>query len=142
MNHLSPESSSHMESGTSQPRMRPLMMPVVTTSSTRLADGAKPSIQLARSILDESGLMGMTCFHGIPLRYLNIHGTGERQVHPPQQQQQQEQQQPRNSPRNSGSSSGSWWTSTGSVAHESRTPYSELGFWGFLRTWDVRVLRV
>jgi hypothetical protein len=31
--------------------------------------------------LDESGLMGMTCFHGIPLRYLNIHGTGERQVH-------------------------------------------------------------
>jgi hypothetical protein len=31
--------------------------------------------------LDESGLMGMTCFHGIPLRYLNIHGTGERQAH-------------------------------------------------------------
>jgi hypothetical protein len=31
--------------------------------------------------LDEAGLMGMTCFHGIPLRYLNIHGTGERQVH-------------------------------------------------------------
>jgi hypothetical protein len=29
-----------------------------------------------------------------------------------------------------------------SVAHESRTPYSELGFLGFLRTWDVRVLRV
>ncbi|KAI5819852.1 hypothetical protein BZA77DRAFT_341555 [Pyronema omphalodes] len=31
--------------------------------------------------LDQSGLMGMTCFHGIPLRYLNIHGTGERQSH-------------------------------------------------------------
>jgi hypothetical protein len=31
--------------------------------------------------LDEAGLMGMTCFHGIPLRYLNIHGTGERQAH-------------------------------------------------------------
>jgi hypothetical protein len=31
--------------------------------------------------LDEAGLMGMTCFHGIPLRYLNIHGTGEPQVH-------------------------------------------------------------
>jgi hypothetical protein len=31
--------------------------------------------------LDEAGLMGTTCFHGIPLRYLNIHGTGERQAH-------------------------------------------------------------
>lgn len=31
--------------------------------------------------LDEAGLMGMTCFHGIPLRYLNIHGTGQRQAH-------------------------------------------------------------
>jgi hypothetical protein len=31
--------------------------------------------------LDEAGLMEMTCFHGIPLRYLNIHGTGERQSH-------------------------------------------------------------
>jgi hypothetical protein len=29
-----------------------------------------------------------------------------------------------------------------SVAHEPRTPHSELGFLGFLRAWDVRVLRV
>jgi hypothetical protein len=29
-----------------------------------------------------------------------------------------------------------------SVAHESRTPYSELGYLGVLRTWDVRGLRV
>ena len=29
--------------------------------------------------LEESGLMGICCTHGIRLRYLNMHGTGERQ---------------------------------------------------------------
>jgi hypothetical protein len=31
--------------------------------------------------LAESGLMAATCFHGTNLRYLNLHGVGERQSH-------------------------------------------------------------
>jgi hypothetical protein len=31
--------------------------------------------------LDETGLIVATCFHGIPLRFLNMHGTGERHSH-------------------------------------------------------------
>lgn len=36
---------------------------------------------LGKRNLDESGLMGICCTHGIGLRYLNMHGTGERQTH-------------------------------------------------------------
>jgi hypothetical protein len=36
---------------------------------------------LGKKALDESGLMVATCFHGVALRYLNMHGTGERQSH-------------------------------------------------------------
>jgi hypothetical protein len=31
--------------------------------------------------VDESGLMVVTCFHGMALRFLNMHGTGERHTH-------------------------------------------------------------
>ena len=31
--------------------------------------------------LDESGLIAVTCFHGINLRFLNIYGDGERHSH-------------------------------------------------------------
>jgi hypothetical protein len=31
--------------------------------------------------LDETGLVVATCFHGIALRFLNMHGTGERHTH-------------------------------------------------------------
>jgi hypothetical protein len=36
---------------------------------------------VAKKALDETGLMAATCFHGIAIRYLNIHRTGERQTH-------------------------------------------------------------
>jgi hypothetical protein len=35
----------------------------------------------SKAVLDESGLVGAVCFHGIGLRFLNIHGTGERHTH-------------------------------------------------------------
>jgi hypothetical protein len=31
--------------------------------------------------LDETGLLTATCFHGVALRYLNMHGSGERHSH-------------------------------------------------------------
>ena len=36
---------------------------------------------LGKKNLDESGLMGVTCTHGIGLRYLNMHRSGERHTH-------------------------------------------------------------
>jgi len=33
----------------------------------------------SKKVLDESGVFGITSFHGINLRYLNIYGGGERQ---------------------------------------------------------------
>lgn len=34
-----------------------------------------------KKLLDESGLMVATCFHGVGLRYLNLHNSGERHSH-------------------------------------------------------------
>ena len=36
---------------------------------------------LTKKALDESGLLAAVCFHGIPLRLLNMHGSGERHSH-------------------------------------------------------------
>jgi hypothetical protein len=36
---------------------------------------------VAKRALDETGLMAATCFHGIGIRYLNIHRTEDRQTH-------------------------------------------------------------
>ena len=35
----------------------------------------------SKAIMDESGLVRAVCFHGVWLRFLNIHGTGERHTH-------------------------------------------------------------
>jgi len=34
-----------------------------------------------KGVLDESGLVGAVCFHGIGLHFLNIHGQGEHHTH-------------------------------------------------------------
>jgi hypothetical protein len=36
---------------------------------------------LSKKKVDESGLMVVTCFHGIAMRFVNMHRTGERQTH-------------------------------------------------------------
>jgi len=39
------------------------------------------TITATKMALDESGIVGITCFHGINLRFLNIYGGGEWQSH-------------------------------------------------------------
>jgi len=39
------------------------------------------TITATKMVLDESGVVGTTCFHGVKLRLLNIYGGGERQSH-------------------------------------------------------------
>ena len=39
------------------------------------------TITATKKALDESGVVGITCFHGVNLRFLNIYGGGERQSH-------------------------------------------------------------
>jgi len=39
------------------------------------------TITTTKKVLDESGVVGITCFCGINLRFLNIYGGGERQSH-------------------------------------------------------------
>jgi len=39
------------------------------------------TITATKKGLDESGVVGITCFHGVNLRFLNIYGGGERQSH-------------------------------------------------------------
>ena len=38
-------------------------------------------ITATQKALDESGVVGLTCFHRVNLRFLNIYGGGERQSH-------------------------------------------------------------
>ena len=35
----------------------------------------------SKAVMDESGLVGAVCFHGVGLRFLNIHGTGQCHTH-------------------------------------------------------------
>ena len=53
------------------------------TSTFRAAQGWNISAKkcTSKAVMDESGLVGAVCFHGIGLRFLNIHGTGERHTH-------------------------------------------------------------
>ena len=53
------------------------------TSTFRAAQGWNISAKkcTSKAIMDESGLVGAVCFHGVGLRFLNIHGTGERNTH-------------------------------------------------------------
>jgi len=39
------------------------------------------TISATKKALDESGIVGITCYHGVNLRFLNIYGGGERQSH-------------------------------------------------------------
>jgi len=39
------------------------------------------TITATKKALDNSGIVGITCFHGINLRFLNIYGGGEWQSH-------------------------------------------------------------
>ena len=39
------------------------------------------TITATKMVLDESGIVGITCFHLVNLRFLNIYGGGERQSH-------------------------------------------------------------
>jgi len=39
------------------------------------------TITATKKALDESGVVGITCLHGVNLRFLNIYGGGERQCH-------------------------------------------------------------
>jgi hypothetical protein len=39
------------------------------------------TITATKRVLDESGVVGITCFHGIKFRFLIIYGGGERQSH-------------------------------------------------------------
>jgi hypothetical protein len=39
------------------------------------------SAAASKTAVDETGLMAVTCFHGIGVRYLNLHGRNERDTH-------------------------------------------------------------
>ena len=53
------------------------------TSTFRAAQGWNMSAKkcTSKAVMDESGLVGAVWFHSVGLRFLNIHGTGERHTH-------------------------------------------------------------
>lgn len=53
------------------------------TSTFRAALGCNISAKkcTSKAIMDDSGLVGAVCFHGVGLIFLNTHGTGEHITH-------------------------------------------------------------